>query len=1513
MFGSGRRKRGLSNPPLNNSNANPNATTAAAQAFLKNQTSNASLAAAAAGAAIRSRPTTPISVADVQTKRTIRRATSNSSMGSSRGGSVLGDRPELQRRGSSGSMTERTFRESSPHVPSARDVPPVPEIPRNISNSHRRTASLEAPTRMMSPPPNVSNGRGSSLGPKNTAPLPKRGGQRVQSLSSVSELTSLQRSDSRGSVNFSLPTSLRSDPYIFHKQLTYSPSKRQQSRIKNPANQHLVYDPNTRSFLPYAEILAIEERQRIQHAASLPVKKKKRNGPSEASGVHLTDRTMGSKPRGTAVDALEAANHQASAELSAQPSTTHQQEHRRESEPAPVSKKKRPQKVSTAIESDSDYSQVPNSDNDADYRAHKQSRPISQLVKKPSMVREEQEEEEEKNITPIKSLKNEESRRTISPSILPRSLASRNFSRNSPSPLQEIEIQKADSPTPVSALRPTTPANGNEHTTNGNDTGSRWQSASPTLKTHFAATPDNLVVRHDPPGRSVSPRKSALKHFGNSSRDPSPMGSDTGSNEMHSASAKKKANRVSFDQTNVVVGEAAGLIGTNSPVTQSPQAAKRNWFSLAGGRSKKDASAPKDDDEVMQPRPELPSFGSVRGANPRKALVEDRPLVKPAIQPETNTPIPSTHNTPQITQTANTGGAADAQLGQSNDYLISALLSQDAAHKQEANISKSREPLPPQATSVEGSGYHSDSDSTIGDESEPANTVISAKSPIDANYHEPAPDTAPPVNSDIVALQTNGDAPKILLTQPTPTLEDTNRKGWFDMPGGFPSSSTSDSEDDDIPTLTETPKSLPQTVEHQVTEPTPSMAGIAEPLDAPLVGSPVVGSIVSDNLMHRPSAAENAEDTTDTESIYSDAAEDLSDMEGDGFMSLNAVVERPVASPLSNNTPGLAISTSPESPTIHLSKQRAFHNSGLPREIREPESEEGWEKAQSYWRGLSEDKKHRMEQEAREEMDDNSEATVEAKPVPKRNKKIVAVLPPVVPVIQKPSPQVRHGRTYQIQPGSKASQDGSYTPAIRSSMRAGTSSAGDPTSDTHVRKSMRGAGTMNNSLRGDQPIEPRGALQKKSRPMSMPISEIRPDQDAVRMHVRALSAASASAAAKNAKAGPSLRRKGSGDSDTSFKRSKPAEVTTFRRSMRGGDDRSMAGQPQSSNMSSKYSLRSMSPAESQQRRAFSVAAPPSSIQPTHMRRSMRNGHDDTMSLRSAKSERTKSPSRILGFSRSSSARPAKSKLVPQRSSRFVDSSDEDDENKPSFRSRFVDSSDEDEPMPLPKTSGFRGSMRPQPTRRPTSIVEDDSSDLPDSDDEKKRLGVKTGSSNASRTNGVATEPPIKRSGSGREAMSPAISTNISAARPQHSRRGSFMSILRRKKQDDTSKVRKSDAESPARRDTPLERSRSDLAAVKRQESYNSTASARPMSPKLQKRIPSGSWPLPATTGKEEVRPFTSDGMGAENGEEGRPDIGTRRFTDSGLNGWSVAGDSAITPQRKKKKFQALRKMFGLYD
>jgi hypothetical protein len=1361
-----------------------------------------------------------------------------------------------------------------------------------------------------------------------------------------------------------------------------SPQRANVARILSPNNQNLIYDPNTRSFRPEAELLSIE--QRVQDAANREFRRKRK--VASGAGTHLSQGTAGGRPKGTFVDAMEAASEPAPkpVELPA-PIVAPIPQPAPEPVPAtvpdipvqsPVRKKKKKVVASDSEISDQGSYGPNSSDTDSDIPLKQtfNTRAGVLLAKKPSIVREDREREEEEDGTPDRLKQNgtlvldtsPASARTISPSPLPRSVAGRGHGRGQASASAAFAQHRQHTRSASQPAIGTTDSSLNEDNTvslvaKDGTRGGRVQSVSPVRTTHFANAPDSLLVKHQPPARSISPRKSALKHSSSiSPRGSSPiegMQTEGAQNQDFSeapvastipsedlAPPKRKGNRVSFDESHVLVGQAASPVVTDSPMVQSPQT-KRPWYSIGRGK-KKEASVVDEDDEVMKPRPALPSFGSVRERKVSRETAEERPLVKPAepsdtkvsetkvadtmpsLSPSLPPNLPSPLSPPLFTISASE--FREFPLSSSSDHAVGAIISQDATSKNEANISKSREPLPPQVTSVEGTGYHSDSDSSVYDSENResdigivrANSVKRGPEGASAETYRaltsPIPELDTPVEEKPEKM-TNGDVPEITVLQATPTLEITDAgRGWPDMPGAW-ASSTDDSSGQEFDEVSHT---VP---EAQVTESCPANVGIAEPSPVvpPSITIPSIDPIPR-NPSPVPAILEELEES-DT-SVYSDAVEELSDVDGDGFMSLDAVVESPVT-----KTPvmALAIPTPPDSPTTRTAKERAYQNQLL-RQNSEPDIDAGWDKVQEYWSTLSADKKRRLESEARVEGEgEGSDTEVEVQPAPKPTKKKKKVIsqpastpasPPTPAPASGPIAQTRpqekvvtSQRSYMIQPGSKVRPNG-YAPPMRSSMR------GEPTNsqgDSLIRKSMRGPGSMRSSLRADAP-EPKGSLQKRYRPMSLPAGEIKADPAAVNMHIDALSAASARLASKAAQLdtapAPTLRRKGSGDSESSFKRSRaPGDLPNFRRSMRTSTDQDSARGP-SPMRSSRFSLRSLSPTGSGFQRPFnsSNSAPPASLPQSHMRSSMRSYSSETPSLRNNNAPRT-------GVFGRPSGSKTRAKAVP-RSSRFADSSDEEDD-RPNFQSRF-DSSDEEEPVPL--SGAMPRTMRSATAREApklTTVNDGDSSDLSDSDDERPQSSGlklrKRGQNGHATTAGQGTDlaaGTLRRSGSGRETISSPITTSAPPARPAHNRRGSIMSILRRKKPDQGSKVRKSDLESAARRDTPLERSRSDLAAIRQD---------RPPTPKLQKRNTgnSGSWPLatpaslPKTTGNEDDRPFTTDNgdgvVGAHvNGNangDARPDIGTRRFTATGLADVDLGGKT------RKKKFPKLRKMFRLED
>lgn len=1356
----------------------------------------------------------------------------------------------------------------------------------------------------------------------------------------------MDRPGSRGSVNFSYPTNTRPMSPTGSVRLT-SPSPRPSSIASASSESKLVYDPNTRSFRPAAEVYAIQEEieaaMNAPAPAPAPLKKKKKPIANTQSdqGTHLTQGTMFGRPQGTAVAALDAARTVSPAPKApiAQPapkyvtplpmpasSTEGQTE-------APIAApKKKKKRAPPSSETSSEHSRN-TSDTDTDSLDGYNTVLGPQLTKKPSIVREERELEEAadtpKGLTPQSALQSPEGAisRTVSPSPSPRPAAGRGHGKGQASASAALATKKLGTrsaslppaqssvPSPISVGK----ANGKPN---------RAPSLSPTRHAHYPNTPENpnnLMVRHEPPARSVSPRKSALKQSP-SPRGPSPVDDMPGGwrnsvvSETSDASTvgtedvparRKKSFRVSFDDQNVtVLGQAPTPTKTDSPAVPSPQN-KKGWFGNIGrGKKKEIMLSDDDDDEVMTPRPALPSFGSVREKR-NQEIQQDRPLVKPA------EPV-------------------EDPAGQSYDHVVGSLLAQNHAAANAANISKSREPLPPVVVSKQPGGVSSSdtednlsSTDDLGDESETPK--------VDRSEDDVETPKAEETNKNLESAgksskaKSNGNVPEIAFTQPTPTTEEfEGRTAWPDfvdphMPGDFPSESesgTSNREEDKVSTTGR--PSVPRIQTQSPNASSPATAGIAEPDTELNTAEPKAGEMahaISDTIAEE-------EEGSDRDSVYSDAAEELS--EGDGFMSLDAVVESPLATSM-GSLPG----RSPESPTMRHFKNQIGVAKQLSKEPAAPAPEEGWEKAQAYWKSLTKEKKLELEKaarlEAEAEADSESSEGEEPIPVPapkpKKKKKKVVVRSPNSPTTEEPSAppkrtstQSQSDRMYMISPGAKAGPDG-HTPTIRSSMR---SAPPKPPADqgTHMRKSMR-SGSMRGSMRGASPSperapapQPRASILKKKGPppAQAPMANLTHEQQVQRL-VETMTANKAAAAARSSVAGkaapvsmtgamPALRRRGSADSDSSFKKARRSSVNgsfTMKSSMRGSAPPSRAQSPAGSTKPGRFSMRSMSP--------VGRNPAPGGLGARSLRDSGRGSSMGPMSR-----SRGEPKSSVFGFGRSKGSSKAGSAKKPAfRSSRFGDSSDEDEDYRPrpSFRSRIVDSSDDDSdaPMPMPMSMP-RARTVPSLTMRASVREDTESSDLPDSDEEKKPSAAPkkaNGQAPAAATSNVPTAGEkeggalaartLHSSGSGRGTMSPPVSLE-NGNRPAHQRRGSLLGILLRKRGDSASKVRKSDADSAARRDTPLERSRGELGAVKGTDSDSS-----PVGPGQ-----AANWPLPPPIPADGPnigvgRPATSDGTSVRpNGNRiERPEIGVRRTTAG-----SVAMDAP-----KTKKFKALRKMFRL--
>lgn len=1443
----------------------------------------------------------------------IQRRGSASSNGSATG---VTHRPGgLQRQNSSGSMTERTFRDPSPNRASSSinhfdDAPPVPALPQGYvsppplpAKSIRRPASVEPPQRISSPTLKTG-GRGFSLdrGP-GMMPL-KQGKGGKQKFTSISSVDEMDRAQNRDSVNFSRPMSPPLPPPTSLNNRGHNRFLSESAATASPPS--MTRTPGLRE----------SEVNRIQHSmqeiANHPVKKKKKLVAKDiAQGSHFRRGRSEDDSMGSA--SITTPQKQPQSNLST-PSPLDSKPHVNESDDSMrLASRQKKKKVVTATEDRPRSSYASDSDTQSERSSFSSDRPRGYntrvgglLAKQPSVVREdrEAEEKEERSIrlppknsqlapidgvtisageTETKPLVNgQQHNRSVSQ---PTTLSAPKNVSSSGVPREETQMSNSD----VAA----------------SDKSSRHLSLSPARAAHFSSqlfleTPE--VMKHQPPARSVSPAKSALKHSP-SSRGPSPLGAIPGSwNRRNSRAAseasdttsaisddglrnttrKKKGVKVSFDEEPVLVGRASSPpTSPDSPVIMSPQNKRRNeraWPNASQDSEQEFATFNSDVGSVIQPMPALPSFGSVRARENQK-------------DPDQGGPSRIDHDNAEVTLSG---------FSSSADQIIGRIFSQDSESRglgpttytpgQMLGQRASNDPLPPEVTSVEGTGYQSDEEADLFHDHGDNNQTTSVKS------------------GNGLALDTASDSvPSIAILPATPAIgtENNDECDWLSMPGGFPLSANPLHQEQSL---------VSSVAEHHATDLTPANLGISEPEPEAAAalhetGTPAVGHVAEGLRTQIDSHADDEAEHTD-DSIYSDAAEDFSDLEGDGFGSINAIVESParvvpaITKPIADAkaAPGNASS---RMPATHQS--RPNHPVRNESELSEPAMEEGWDRAQAYWSGLSETRKKQLEQAAALGALDEPLTQTKSRQKKKATQKInsrssTSEHPPLPPW---PDKQYREDMTRPASP---------KTSAMRQSMR---NSQPDVSQDVHMRSSMRNGGvskSSRNSLQLSSHSEPKSNVQKKTRPVSAVAmvdynkgtDNIVPKQNRATsgsMAPLSLTPVPLSPTKKSASATPKIRRIKSNDSDSSssFKKSRPSKPDTNRytmkRSMRGGPANDML-QSAPGKRASSFTVRSPSPSESA-RRPFSSVGP-------SMRTSMRGPAD------SGRQTRAKSPSRF-GFGKTSKSKAATS-TKSGFSSRFGDSSDEDG-GPPARGSRFIDSSDDEDMAPV------RGI--------PRRIDEGDSTDLEDSSAEPSPMISKAkprpSSKKSKKFEGSTLAAESTRSPSNSISTATPMNTVIQAqpADNKDKKKRSFFGGLGGKKRDDSG-VRKSDVNSPIQHDALQERPKVErvFSAGPPATGEASPNPASPKSPKLQrrntpKRLTSDTWPLSEMPPKfGEDRPNTSDGNGIEaqrpdnsNGVQ-RPDLGNRRSTVQS----EVGVDGVIMGKTgKKKRFPLLRKAFGLHD
>lgn len=1132
-------------------------------------------------------------------------------------------------------------------------------------------------------------------------------------------------------------------------------------------DQTLVYDPNSRRMVPRAQLHArseaIYEEDYDDHFRAEPLPKRQPKQPKapkqpklSRAGSHLSRGTVG-RTRAPALETNEVQNTRVSNAVA---------------EPEPV----------TALEPES-IATPPKVK--AKKKKKKRSEQAESVAATPAVL-PERETPTENEVSTGYTLGPESS-----PALAPKS-------KKTTPPATKVK-DATPSPGPMSKV---------------SVVATREPSSSPARSARFATATDQLVVRHEPPPRSLSPRKSALKQASPTRAiSPSDDGSDV-SGVPNSLSpndeARKKSFRVSWDDRNtVVVTEPTVQHAAEQAASSSPQT-KKPWLAIVGKSIKKETVAV-EKEETMSPRPALPSFGSVREKKPKEQ--EERPLVRPEHAA-----------TGELTPTVATS----------------------AAVANEPNAPESREPLPAVLPSVEQDEQVSSSEDGLMEDTsdEDADSEIGT--------HHLAPD-------GMAAKNGSDTVPEISVSHASARQPQEVEESGITRPSRLEEDLSSDGDD-------------------------------------------VEGSDAEDHAGLQMDDIKEEEEEGDT---YTDAHEEINEADGNGFLSLDAVLESPTTSPVVKTTKDLA---------VHEAKEaKAMEQPGEP-----TEAPDDWENAKAYWKSLSSEKRRQLEQEAMDEADDDSQ---EPKTAEADNRNITSK-------VNDRTTTPKGERTYQILPGTTVDSTLDYTPesskangtTFRKSMKE-SQHAESTKSEPHklgssLRKSMRAerpvsAGGESLAQRfvesGSPSSTPRMKRSLRQSSVDLDSSVVRPSLSVTdrpasyhaagtslrnMQSPRSNGAASPVSAKRASSLKPSLRRRGSDSSESSFTRARAGTSGShdFRKSMRS----SMRVPPATSDGvrdNSRFSLRPHSPpAVGVRRNSVSSLPPAASFGTGRMRHSLRG-----------ESANAPSRKRMSAFSKAKKAKGG---------SRFGDSSDEDESsmNLNMFKSRFADSSSDDD-EPKSKGKSLPKSLRAKSNRATASAIElpfssngRESPNLYDNDTTlvpPKRLQQLPGSPLQQTEASQGSLVPLPQVG-GSDA------SEYGSFRPQHTRRGSFISLLRRKKEPAT-RISRDVAVSATRPDPRLEHNAEELDALR--------------NPTLHKRGPSWPLPEPEDTGPSAAqhspeRPSTAGGpivdpsskkskfMRRRSASQGMVPADTVDMDDDGIT-------DAAPP--KKKKFGALRKIFRLHD
>lgn len=1437
-------------------------------------------------------------------------------------------------------------------------APPVPEVPKEIPSVgavHRRASSLEPPYRGGSPA-GRGGGRGMSLD-RGGGATPGRG-QRVMSLSQVPEN---ERDGSPRSINFSRPIS----PPV-------SPSPPKPARgghsgwfaapVVNTA-QALRGAPQTRPKTSdgVSQFQVHNTQHSVQNAASKPVATRKAELSHGVEGARLATGSMRAKPSGPSIPP-----RQPQAQVQAQtplepvdpkspyavydPSTRkfihkqdamarfrelHEEEQeepaehyvahhapparpqspsqRHVSQPSPTppqATRERtpsppPRRVRRAIQQDTTLSETP-SVHPAMEAEDIQDRPPTPPRARPAARLDRQTSEEFASAD-------------IKPAV--DANTSRKLESTVPDPIKE-EIDSPISPrlpsnqdgpyprlsTPVI---PTSidiqPGKGK-----GSVRSERTHSLSPPRNAHFAAVALELPngVKHQPPPRSVSPAKSALKASPSvSRRNSSPIAnngrvvskgtpSEASDTVSEDGTRKKKGVRVSFEETPVIAGTSAyGEIETPTSPTGLSQS---RWST---------SNEEEELDDVMKPRPALPSFGSIRDKNRRQGDGDVPEKVTETVSSSMSTSV----------------GSIAEPLESSNDHAIGGILAQDFANKSDTHASP-LDPLPPEVTSVEGSGYFSDSEQSdtapdVSNSHEPSSVVEPEQSlPEPKSLSAPIESKPPPIPevSEIPAIA-------IQPASPLPIEKPELKVQTPFVPGGW--------EDDEEP----------EPEEEQETS----------------QSEPVVAPATVEEKLPIPVSQPQDDDSTDDSSIYSDAYEELTDTEDGGFASIDAVVESPVVSPPSGLMHSKFADTSPVEPVKSSLRNEYSEDTKKEQTSTQAPARDAAEEPRSVVRDSQKQQQRDSTtvkttppasvpkptraavptaEASRSKQAKTTERRAQIEPTPKAPKPVST---------SQPQPSAQPRKSAMKKTAVAVSPTTAPEPQMRKTMRASTAPQTASPTDTHMRRSMRssepisasrgpsGLAASRHSIPSAEPKPPKGALQKRNIPAATPAattaSKPRPQSASGPIRTKPVPIAPTYDSDSDASA-------------SSFQRQRPRTSRvgggrfTMRQSMRGEPGPTMRDTPSVRPIpppaaasppptSFRKSMRPSSPTpepSGMKASRFSIR----SLSPVGRFRPSKTSADDAPPLPIQASPPKKASSRMMtGFSKPSKSKAPAAKATGSRfKSRFADSSDEEEDDRPRrFQSRFADSDDDEDFELPPGLAPVRGiPKKPGDEDRDSTDLEDEASDDEPSptkaapkDIEKNQVPLTNGNSTGQGTSFAA--------GSLRKSKHATTLPTFEPGVKSKPKRG-FFGLGKKKTAppelgEGGAEPRNESSDIPM---PPAHRDRNQaLTPINEEKALEASPASRPRSPKLQRRSApqwgrsaSDSWPLPqAPAATEEARPQSSDGVMRRTSL--RPTL-TKRQSSQTSEARTVidpkTGKEVIVGRSgKKKKFQGLRRVLGFND